>query len=227
MPYISKKDNFIFLLTGLLILLLADAVAHQFFSGHGKIIIGVATLFVFAGGIWSTRSKRSIFSIGLVLAVAFTLAFSLGLIMENDGTRLTRVTLLLLYVLLATWTAIKQVLFSGEVTLNTIIGSICIYFLLGIIWAEFYEILLVLDTRSFKGINASSWHEASSDLLYFSFISLTTMGFGDITPATPVARVLTYLEGILGQFYIAILVSSLVGVRLSKHTQKTTCKDPD
>ncbi len=218
--YLPQKENFIFLLIGLLILLMTNAIAHQFFSGEGKAIIGVASMFLFAGGIWSTRNKRSTCSIGLILAVAFAVVLIIGLIMENDGTRLARILLLLAYVMLATWSAVRQVLFAGKVTMNSIVGSICIYILIGIIWAEFYELLLVLDTNSFKGLNITEWHEASSDLLYYSYISLTTMGFGDITPLSPLAKFLTYLEGILGQFYIAILVSSLVGVRLSHHEKK-------
>jgi hypothetical protein len=58
------------------------------------------------------------------------------------------------------------------------------------------------------------------DLVYFSFVSLTTMGFGDITPTLPMARYLTYMEGIVGQFYLAILVASLIGARVANWQQK-------
>lgn len=220
--YLYPHANFVFLLAGLLILLLTDAIAHQFFSGHGQTIIGAASLFVFAGGIWSTRRQRKISGAGLILALAFAAVFIFGFFVENDGTRLTRITLLLLYVMLATWTATRQVLFAGKVTKNTIVGSICIYILIGIIWGNFYELLLILDTTSFKGLNTKEWHEASADLVYYSFITLTTIGFGDISPVSPLAKFLTYVEGILGQFYIAILVSSLVGVRLSHHGKAQT-----
>ncbi len=225
--YFSKKDNFVFLLVGLLILLLTNAITQQFFSGDGTLIIEAATLFVLVGGIWSSRRRRGFFHTGLILALAFVFVFAIGLFMENDSTQLIPIILTLLFYLLAIASATRQVLFSGEVTTNTIIGSICIYFLLGLIWSVLFELLLVLDQNSFAGLHATQWHQASSELLYFSFVSITTMGFGDITPATPVAKCLTYLEGIVGQFYIAILVSSLVGVRLSRHSRHDNCDGPE
>jgi hypothetical protein len=56
--------------------------------------------------------------------------------------------------------------------------------------------------------------------VYYSFVTMTTLGFGDISPLQPLARYLTYLEAVTGQFYIAILVASLIGVRLADRTSQ-------
>jgi voltage-gated potassium channel len=66
----------------------------------------------------------------------------------------------------------------------------------------------------------SQWFTLFPDFIYFSFVTITTLGFGDISPTLPVARFLVYLEAIIGQFYLAILVASLVGSRLSKLPRK-------
>jgi len=83
-----------------------------------------------------------------------------------------------------------------------------------------YLLIERIAPGSFKGLPATADSATVDALLYFSFISLTTMGFGDITPTLPLARFLTYLEGLVGQFYLAILVASLVGARVSSWQQK-------
>lgn len=54
------------------------------------------------------------------------------------------------------------------------------------------------------------------NFIYFSFVTLTTLGFGDLLPVSPLARFLVYMEAVTGVFYMAIVVSSLVGARMSK-----------
>lgn len=63
--------------------------------------------------------------------------------------------------------------------------------------------------------DSKSWYILFPDFIYFSFVTLTTLGFGDVSPLSPVARFLVYLEAIFGQFYLAILVASLVGSRMA------------
>ncbi len=58
-----------------------------------------------------------------------------------------------------------------------------------------------------------------TELMYYSFVTITTLGYGDLTPLKPMVRTLAYLEAILGQFYVAILVAWLVGMYLSSKNQ--------
>ena len=62
---------------------------------------------------------------------------------------------------------------------------------------------------------------ASNDFIYYSFVTLTTVGYGDITPVSPPARTLSWLEAMMGQFYIAVLVAFLVGIRISQGLVKS------
>jgi len=59
------------------------------------------------------------------------------------------------------------------------------------------------------------WYDNFADVAYFSFVTLTTLGYGDISPIVPIARFLVYMEAIVGVFYMAILVASLIGIRIS------------
>ena len=93
---------------------------------------------------------------------------------------------------------------------------------MGLIWAVIYLLLGLMIPGAFNGQGATPWYNNFPDFVYFSFVSLTTLGFGDISPAVPVARFLVYMEAIVGQFYIAILVASLVGIRISDQQKNQT-----
>jgi voltage-gated potassium channel Kch len=78
-----------------------------------------------------------------------------------------------------------------------------------------YLIILVFDPDAFNGIEIASWQEGFAKIAYYSFVTLTTLGYGDISPKTPVAQFFVYMEAIAGVFYMAIVVSSIVAMRLA------------
>lgn len=118
---------------------------------------------------------------------------------------------ILTFFLAAAWIVGQQVLLTGSVDFNKIVGSIALYLLLGLIWSVIYTILLEFLPHSFNGIEAQNWYDNFPDTTYFSFVTLTTLGYGDINPAGPIAQVLVVLEAICGMFYLAIIVASLIG----------------
>ena len=68
---------------------------------------------------------------------------------------------------------------------------------------------------AFNGLPQAPWLDNFATAVYFSFVTITTLGYGDISPVLPLARFLVYMEAIIGVFYMAILVASLIGVRMS------------
>ncbi|MFN5514721.1 MAG: potassium channel family protein [Cyanobacteriota bacterium] len=98
-----------------------------------------------------------------------------------------------------------------DVNTDVIIGSVSVYLLLGIFWFILYDILLNFNPDAFKGLGAPL-RQSQNSLLYFSFTTLTTLGFGDITPVHPAAMGLANLEAIAGQLYPAILIARLVSL---------------
>ena len=108
----------------------------------------------------------------------------------------------------------KQVVFSGHVDTNKIVGSLCIYILFGMNWAFVYLITETVFPGSFSGLDHEAWQGELEQFTYYSMVTLTTIGYGDINPEQSMARFLSYMEGITGIFYTTILVASLIGVRL-------------
>ena len=118
--------------------------------------------------------------------------------------------------------ASRQVLLTGAVDSNKIVGSICIFLMMGVAWAVTYLLLERMFPGSIPGLSGENWRHHVQDALYFSYVSLTTLGYGDISPAQPLARYLAYMQAVVGQFYVAIVVASLVGAVMAsdKRDQK-------
>jgi voltage-gated potassium channel len=116
-------------------------------------------------------------------------------------------------------------LFSADrVNVNTICASLCAYLLLGVLWAIGYSLLDILSPTSFSLTFASGEEESfmrfggenSVYPLYYSLVTMTTLGYGDITPASSMARMLAALQAVVGQVYLAVLVARLVGLHISQ-----------
>jgi hypothetical protein len=121
-------------------------------------------------------------------------------------------------------------LFTPErVTANTIAASLCIYLLLAVLWAEVYSIMELVDSGSFHIAGFENADEpmelggrATALTLYYSFVTLTTLGYGDITPRTPPARMFAAMEAVTGQIYLTVLVARLVGMHIAhSHGRRT------
>ena len=217
-PQITERDNFFWLLIALVLLLASDAVFSQFESAQGKLLVNISMVLTLFVAVWALeRNQRGRvlrnWKIGLTVIVAcLMVADSL---VENRFLALGQLAGCFLFLCLSLYLVWKQVLFTGYVDTNKIVGSICIYILLGLVWAFGYLIAEELFPGSFNGLDHEVWQGNLEQLVYYSMVTLTTVGYGDITPEQPVARFLAFMEGITGIFYTTILVASLIGVRLS------------
>jgi voltage-gated potassium channel len=108
---------------------------------------------------------------------------------------------------------------SHRVTVDTIFAAVMNYLFLAFIYAQFYQFLLLLDPHSFKLpalVSLNSFKIFQTDLLYFSLVTLTTLGYGDIVPQMGVARMTAVVEAVTGQLYVALLVAWLMGMFISQ-----------
>jgi hypothetical protein len=121
--------------------------------------------------------------------------------------------LMLLYILLS------QVFAPGPVTAMRIQGAIAVYLLFGIAWAHAYAIVGSTIPGSFTIPEREL--QLPSEWFYYSFVTLTTVGFGDIVPSHRVARALTVGEVLTGQLYLAVLIGRLVGMQISSAPSST------
>jgi hypothetical protein len=103
---------------------------------------------------------------------------------------------------------------------DDILGAVCGYLIAGAAWSSLYALTDSLAPGSFtiaSTLNAqlSSWHGRTALFNYFSIVTLTTMGYGDVTPSRAPATSFAMLEAVFGQFYIAVVVAQLVSARMT------------
>ena len=141
----------------------------------------------------------------------------------------------LLFLAFITWHELRAVLRQREVTSETICMSISVYLLMGLTWGFLYSLIYQLEPHSFSfpatdvltaGIPNQKQEPVFLVLIYFSLITLTTIGYGDISPLTMKARYAALAEGVTGQFYLAILVARLVGMQMTRSMNQPTGNPP-
>lgn len=209
------KTDFFYLFGALLLLLFAVPLAQDFDSLDPDIVRAFFFSVLMIVGARSLKGGGHYRTIGMVLAAV---GIILNLVAVGKSSTLFQAASLLslfTFLLVSISYTLKQVVFGTELNTNRLVGAVCVYLLLGILWALAYAFLELLVPGSFKGIELTTtagWH---NNWFYFSFVTLTTLGYGDITPMTSAGRSLVYLQAIAGQFYIAVLVAGLVGAYIS------------
>ncbi|MFD2167482.1 potassium channel family protein [Thalassotalea euphylliae] len=216
----SSDDNFIYLTVALTTLLVAMAFAQQFFDTSVQRLVQSATVVTLITVVWRADVSEFVTRKNYIFLVVIFFNAVAGYWLDSSNLQYTHVLILLVFFILTALRVAKQVLFSGEVTGNNILGAICLYILMGLIWALGYTLVAMMFTNSFNGVGEThNWFDLLPTFVYFSFVTLTTLGFGDISPVIAIARMLVYLEAVVGQFYLTILVASLVGAHMSNRAK--------
>ena len=143
-------------------------------------------------------------------------------IVHTTESLMPRAILAMLLMAYMAYQLLKVVVTTTTVTLDTIFASLCAYLLMGVIWAELYVIVLHLDPEALSlpdhissATQMSVGSKGSTAIVYYSFVTLTTLGYGDMTPKSPMFMMLSVLEAAVGQIYMTVLVARLVGLHIA------------
>lgn len=153
-----------------------------------------------------------------------TVALSLGgyVLPDAAGDRVVLAAHLgqVLFLLGAAVLTIRTLISSESLSLDSVFGALCGYLFLGLGWALTYDMIESLAPGSFAISEplraANPGDHVPHVLTYYSFATLTTVGYGDVTPLTPLARTLAWLEAVVGQFYLAVIVAGLVSMFVAR-----------
>ncbi len=213
MKSLTRENNFLYLCVSLIVLLFSGAMMQEFSDTWGDSIFSMLTVAVFFISIKSLYADITWMRMVYTLVILVILLAIIEKLFHLHYSKYANLLILFIFFIHSFLTASKQILFKGSVSLNMVIGSLSLYLLLGLVWSVIYLFLLQLDPTALSGIEDQSWQQNFSRVTYYSFVTLTTLGYGDILPTNRLTEFFAYMEAIVGVFYMAIIVASLISVR--------------
>lgn len=222
-PIIMKKfENF----TGLFCALIVALVALPFAQGNFLIeelfytVFSFIILSAFYLVRYQTRHMKMVLFLCIMTVFSNITAYLTPYFLLDNISLIFNSSFLIYTIILL----FKKVFASKVINTNVILGAICIYLLIGFAWGMIYSILEMIIPNSFS-IPASTaiFSQVDGllrDFFYYSFTTLSTAGYGDITPISVFARYCSVMEIISGQLYLSVLIARLVGMHISQHMKE-------
>lgn len=203
------------ILTGLTLLMVVHLFVMAPLGTQARHIQPVGPVFVVPLSIGLLILSRSVVPVLGVLAVVGLIAAAVILRVRGVDAALDvslQATAWPMIALVIICTGAHAVFGPGRVTYHRIVGAILLYLTIGLVFVALYTLVGAYSPRAFSGLTVAERISLPSDLVYFSFLTLTTVGYGDILPIDPFGRSLGNIEAILGQLYPATLLARLVSL---------------
>jgi hypothetical protein len=205
-------------LTALLLYLVVNIFVLLPFSSEGLwelVVNDVAFSLILISGVFAVSPRYSIKVLMVVSALGAFLLRWLVLVQPTLGLRLADLLSTIFFLLLLALIVLRQVFKEGHITLYRIMGAVAVYLIVGLAFANVYQFIFLIRDGAFAFSSGFADSEVFfSRFLYFSFVTLTTLGYGDITPLHPAAKSLVMLQGIVGMLFPAIMITRLVGLEI-------------
>jgi len=213
-----KSDWHLSLLLGLLLVV----VFILYPLGSRGTIIGILIQSFFSliliSGVAIVAVRRVTRIIGALLAVGTATVGLVRLYMDDGILTVVGVSLWILFFVALTGLILLKVFSEGKINFHRIQGAIAVYLLLGVTWSGLYRLIVYFDPGAFNMPSIKSEAELMSRLVYFSFVTMTTVGYGDIVAVHPMARSMAMVQALTGQLFPAVLIARLVSMELSHQT---------
>lgn len=173
--------------------------------------------------VYALEKSRNQRSWATAVLVPLLVLYWLGIYDILPFSRLGAYLLFVVYFGLLVYFYVVQITRIKKITSNSLYGALCLYLIIGLFWGSLYALLNEISPGSYSG---SMLDNAQGDVLnvfnYFSLVTLTTLGYGDITPQTMGAGALCQIEAIIGQFFTAVVVAWFVGSIISERYENNT-----
>ncbi len=215
----ARRRRFDILLGVLVLLFLCGPIVGSLGPTPGggltRIVVTSAFTVMLLSAVFAVSQSRKTTTVALLIAVPAVLLHGLGLLVDTGGVRIADNALVICFLGYTIGVVLRFLFTRQRATSDTICAAICVYLLLAVVWANVFSLIEALQPGSFRGVIAED-AETSAFSLYFSLVTLSTLGYGDIVPASPTARTFAAIEAIMGQLYLAVLVARLVGLQIAQ-----------
>ncbi len=197
------------LLVALVLLIILSSLLEG--TQFGQRAVDILFALVILATVRAASSERRTRVVFLVLAVS-----AIALLWTSNGVERTVVGVagLMIFVVLNVGTVglmLKRILQAQVVDFDVLCSAVAVYLLIGVTWALTYIAIDILDPTAFEQLAVSAW-DGGTDYVYFSFVTLTTLGYGDISPDGNFVRIWAVMEAGVGVLYLALLIARLVSL---------------
>ena len=212
LPFYNRRFSILFFS------ILIVSVLHVFVQGDlGNRILSGFSVLVLLSAIYSVYQWKLEICLAVILVLPLLYVAAFGDQAINETVITVIASVYMIFLGYTVFVILKYVLTQETVTSNSVFGSLCVYLLLGYIWSlvylliEFYVPGSFMSNVSPLNIHGSSFSDIINNFIYFSFVTLATLGYGDIVPMTEESRMIAVFEAICGQLFLVVLVANLVG----------------
>lgn len=216
----ATRGHFSFLLVSLFLLLLLQPL----FAGAviGRIVAHACFSAVVLSAVYAVSEDRRFFTLAVAVALAILAGRWLSYFLESASLALIVHGGAVLFLGFTACILLSHVLKDEEVTADKIYGAICVYLLIGLTWALLFSVIEGIRPGSFQMGQApgAGPEEKLTLFTYYSFVTLSTVGYGDVLPVSPLARSFAVVEAVFGQIYLATLIARLVGLHIVHSLKK-------
>jgi len=219
LPIIRRilEGRFLFLVVSLLAYFALVPLLAEFLGA--RLLLDIFLTAVLVSGIYAVSPHKRQRLITASIAVPLLVAVWFYRLVQIDILEYVGQGFLLLFLAYSIACILSFIFRAPKVTPNVVYAAIAVYLFLGLLWSDLYMILETLQQGSFRFLEGQT-NATMNDFSYFSFVTLTTLGYGDITPLTPKAKAFAMLEAVIGQLYLVVLVARLVGLQVAHSTKE-------
>jgi hypothetical protein len=220
---LSSKERFLILLCLILGLHVLVPILNRFTTARIFLelfltAIAISMLYTISHKKYTISHKKGHVIVGMLLAIVMLASRWLQYFYPNIGILAIGMIAGALFIALVIASILVFIFRSEGINREIIYAAILLYLLAALMWAFVYTVIELVDPASFN-IDLSRPQDYLLEFQYFSFVTITTLGYGDITPVTEVAKAITALEAVVGQLYLVVAVAWLVGMYVSKKSK--------
>ena len=192
---------------------------------YGRYIDAALLTLVLMAAVLAVGGRHRTLVVASVLVTPVVVSRWLHHFRLDEGTYRIFIGVFLIFIGFVVFHFLRFILRSPKVNSEVLCAAVAAYLLTGLLWASAYALVARLNPTAFSGGPAGSQPLHGFDALYFSLITLTTVGYGDITPVSGPARMLAMLEAVSGTMFMAVLIARLVSIHSSASVPENT-RDP-